>query len=221
MKTVKEQFSYQAGICILMLLLSSSLTAFSQKKFSVQIGAGLGTTLAKNENANKKGRVMVNINGYYNAANRLSFGVELATTGNFINSVGGSVNEEKFDPATNTITKDGTNMKSYTALAKVKYYFNANKETIMPFAEFGIGATTYYEKLFNISGIDEKKIKRTNMAYQPEIGISFRHFQFSARYLLGGQTPSFVGVDKRGTNVRYESIHISPLFINASWRFDF
>jgi hypothetical protein len=210
---------YTYGVFI--ILLFNCKPVFSQK-FSVQPGVGLGSTLAKNENASKKGRVMINLSGYYNLSKQLSFGIEVATAGSFINSVGGFANQDTFDPATNTITKDGSNMKSNTALAKVKYYFIAKKKGIKPFAELGFGVNTYYEKVFHTSGYEEKKIKRPNLAYQPEIGISIRHFQVSVRYLAGGKTPAFAGVDDNsGANVRYESIRISPLYVNFSWRFDF
>ncbi len=164
---------------------------------------------------------MINLNGYYNLNKQLSFGIEIATAGSFINSVGGFSSQDIFDPSTNTITKDVSNMKSNSALAKVKYYFINKEKAIKPFAEFGVGINTYYEKAFRISGYEEIMIKRTNLAYQPEIGISVRQFQVSVRYLSGGKTPAFAGVDDSGANVRYESVRISPLYLNASWRFDF
>ncbi len=117
---------------------------------------------------------MINLKGYYNLNKQLSLGVEVATAGRLIPTGG----QDTFDPATNTITKDGSNMKSNTALAKVKYYFINKKKGITPFAEFGFGVNTYYEKVFYILGDEEKKIKRSNLAYQPEIGISIRHFRY-------------------------------------------
>jgi hypothetical protein len=205
---------YTCGLfCILFIYCTP---AFSQK-FSVQPGVGFGSTLAKNKHANKKGRLMVNLNGYYNLNKKVSLGIEVATAGRLMISA----DQDTFDPATNTITKDGSNMKSNTALAKVKYYFINSKKGIKPFAEFGCGVNTYYEKVFRIQGDEENKIKHTTLVYQPEVGISVRHFQLSVRYLVGGKTPDFTGVDDSGANVKYESIRISPLYINASWRFDF
>ncbi len=209
----KFKILYTCGMFI--ILFFNCKVVFSQK-FSVLPGVGLGSTLAKNENANKKGRVMINLNGYYNLNKQLSFGIEVATAGSlFI-----SANQDKFHPATNTIAKDASYMKSNTALAKVKYYFTAKRKGINPFAEFGFGVNTYYEKVFNIPGYNNKKIKHSNLAWQPEIGISIRYFQVSARYLVGGKTPDFTAVDGSGANVSYESIHISPLYLNVSWRFD-
>ncbi len=201
---------------LLIVLFTNCTPAFSQK-FSVQPGVGFGSTLAKNKHANNKGRLMVNLNGYYNLNKQLSFGVEFATAGRLFTTGG----QDTFDPATNTIIKDGSNMKSNTALAKVKYYFINKKKGITPFAEFGFGVNSFYEKVFRIQGDEEKKIKRIDLAYQPEVGISIRHFQLSVRYLFGGKTPDFSGVDDSGATVKYESIRLSPLYVNFSWRFDF
>ena len=209
------------GLKIMFIIIFFNCKLSFSQHFSVQPGIGLGSTLAKNVNANKKGRVMFGLTGYYNQDKQLSFGIEVATAGSFINSVGGSANPDKFDPATNTITKDGSNMSSTTALAKVKYYFIAKKKGLKPFAEFGFGVNTYYENVFHIPGHEKIKIKRANLAYQPELGCSFRHFQVSVRYLSGGKTPDFAGVDDSGANLQYESIRISPLYVNFSWRFDF
>jgi len=221
MKKTKNRFYCSAVLCAILLLSCNCMPVFSQKKIAVQIGTGLGSTMAKNENAGKKGRVMINLNGYYNLTQQLSLGLELASAGSFINSVGGYANGDKFDPATNTLIKDVSNMKSYAVLAKVKYYFIAGKNNFSPFAEFGLGKGTYYEKVFNVSGISEKKIKKSSLVYQPEIGIAFRHVQLSVRYLGGGRTPVFEGVDEQGTNLKYERIRLSPLYVNLSWRFDF
>ncbi len=215
----KNKFTSTCIRVMLILIFFSGTPVFSQK-FSLQPGIGLGSSLAKSKNGGSNGRIMINLSSYYNLNKRISLGLESAIAGSFINSVGGNSDRDEFDPATNTISKDVSNMKSTTVLAKVKYYFTSKEKGMRPFAEFGLGASTYYENVFNIPGFADKKIEQTRLVYQPEIGFSLGHFHVSARYLAGGRTPQFTGVDDSGTNVKYESIRISPLYIHASWRFD-
>jgi hypothetical protein len=204
---------YSCGIFIALFF---CYTRALSQKFSVIPGIGVGSTLAKNGYSNQKGRVTANLNAYYNINAQLSFGIEVATAGRlFI-----VAEQDKFDPVNNAITKDGSNMKSNTALAKVKFHILAKKKGIRPFVEFGFGVNNYHENVFHIPGEEKIKIRRSSLAYQPEIGISIRHLQVSVRYLGGGRTPVFNGVDDSGTSIKYESSRVSPLYLNVSWRFD-
>lgn len=75
--------NYLSKRIMLDIIFLNGIPALSQK-MSVLPGLGLGSTLAKNEAANKKGRVMIGLSSYYNLTKQLSFGIEVATAGSFI-----------------------------------------------------------------------------------------------------------------------------------------
>lgn len=209
--------------CASLLIICCFISNFSfSQKFSAQIGMGLGSTLAKGDDANEKSRIKLQVNGYYNLSPRHAVGVEVSTSGSFINSAGGNINgDSDYDPVTNTKKLGSANMNATTLLSKYKYYFRNSKKGFNPFVEFGAGINTYYKKVFNINAQEMVKAKKNNFVFQPEAGFSAGHFQMSLGYLIGGSTPVFSGVDDLGVNLKLESIRISPLYLNASWRFDF
>ncbi|MEI9810693.1 MAG: hypothetical protein WDO16_24045 [Bacteroidota bacterium] len=189
--------------------------------YSLQAGIGLGSTLAKNENATSKSRIRIQLNGYYNFTSQQSAGFEISTAGSFINSVGGNTGEGDVDPTTNTQTLRGSNMNAGTFLLKYRYYLKDKEKGFKPFVEMGAGVNTYYRKIFNVPALSSQKVKRTNFAFQPEAGFSAGGFQVSVSYLYGGRTPAFTVIDDQGVNVKLESIRISPLYLNMGYRFDF
>jgi hypothetical protein len=191
------------------------------QSFSLNIGFGLGSTLAKGEDANKKSRAKIQLSTYYNLNKQQAIGLEISSAGSLINSDGGSINAYDYDPATNTEKLPASNMNSVTVLAKFKYYWYDSKRGVNPFVEFGTGFNTYYTKIFDVTVLPSQKVKKTNFAFQPETGFSIGHFQASLAYLFGGSTPAFTGINDRGVNVKLESIRIFPLYLNLSWRFDF
>jgi hypothetical protein len=201
--------------CFLLVIFLDTNQAFGQKKFSVQVGGGLGHAL---DNGKKKNRFKIQVNGYYNISNQLSAGIELASTDALIYPIS---DEVTLDPVINAIIFDASNVNGALILSKLKYYWTESGKDFRPFIEFGAGLNTYTRTLFNLSGTASQKVKQTNFAIQPEAGFSFKHFQVSIGYLFAGNTPSFIGVNAQGQNIVLESTHLPILYFNANWRFDF
>ena len=215
-----NKFGLRYTCCIFFLHLFNSNTALSQK-FSAELSGGLGSTLAKNEKPVKKSRAIILLAGYYNINKQLSVGVEVSTAGGFTNSIGGNASNDMFDQATNTLNIDPSNMNSNALLTKLKYTLTKREKGIKPFVEFGMGTNTFFRKIFDVPIVTEKRVKHTNFAFQPEIGFSVSGFQLSMKYLVGGKTPDYAGVNNMQTNVKLKSISISALYLSAGWRFDF
>jgi hypothetical protein len=200
-----------------LLLFFSYNSVYSQKKYALHLGTGLGHSL----NKNKLNRAKIQLNGYYNINSQLSVGFEATSSGSLNHSKNISLNEVNVDPATNAIRLEPTNIGSAHFLAKVKYYLQDKEKGFKPFIEFGAGINTYQRKIFDVPMLTSQKIKRNNFAFQPEAGFSVGHFQMSMGYLIGGKTPAFAGVNEQGQNVKMGSISLNTLYFNASWRFDF
>jgi outer membrane protein W len=199
---------------VLIIFFFNCYAAHSQKKYSAQVGIGLGHTL----NKDYKNRNKLQLGGYYNFNKRFSAGLELSATGNLIYPV---INDEIADRVTNIVTLNPSINNSTVFLSKLRYYFTDKEKSFKPFVELGAGINTYSRKIFNIPALTSQKIRRSNFAFQPEVGFSFKHFQFSAAYLLGGKTPGFTGVNDRGEVIKMQTVTLNTLYFTAGWRFDF
>ncbi len=202
------------GVCFCCIFSSFNNFSISQNGISILPGGGLGHAL---QNKLKKNRVELQLSSYLAINKRFSAGIELATSEPFLYPI---KDEVSVNASTNTLTLDASNMGASTALTKIKYFIGNNEKVWNPFIEMGVGLNTYSRTIYNLEDIDSKKVRRSNLAVQPEIGFSTRHFQASIAYLITGSTPGFRGLNEDGNIVVLYSIQLNTLNFNISWRIE-
>lgn len=187
-----------------------SLIAFSQvHRITLMGGIGPGVAVYKQPD-DDRARMSAFAGVYYNFSNRVVAGMEATTAGRF--SVFGIRSGFEYEESTNTRVLNPYNPRASTFLTKGIYQWDV--DGLKPFAALGIGVNTYrYDRPVNTV----ESVSRSNFAIQPEAGFSLGSFQLSLKYLFGGRTASFEGLDEDQNPVRLESIRMNAWYLTAAF----
>lgn len=201
---------------ILLLIFSGvSLSCFSQR-LSGYAAVGMGTSLEDNiagcSNQNRS-RFIGSMTLYYRVAERLSIGAEANGSGafNIFNRSSCSVD----DAGENTLRLSPSNLKAGSILLRNKILLFSYKE-MEPYIDLGVGLNTFY---YSEPVKDAGSIKKTRLVFSPEFGMNIYKFQFACKFIMGGKTPAFNGIDpETGKMVTLESMKADQWYITIGYQ---
>lgn len=191
-------------------LMVSPLLAQEWNRLSVAAAMGLGGAIYKQPNRNGA-RIMGALELSYRINENIFVSLEASSSGKFI--VVGLYGGDEYDQASNTILRNPYNQNATTFVSKFKY--QRAFHSINFFAGVA-GGTNRYSYRWPVR--DVEAVKKYNIALQADVGLVVKRFEFSLRYLLGGRTPSFVGIDNNGSNVILRSIRTDQLLLATAYR---
>jgi hypothetical protein len=174
-------------------LLFTAAIAPAQKKFSINIGVGMGGLLGETSNlpgcSSPKGSPYIAgfISGYYKVTENFSSGVQLLASGELVPTDKCT----QYIPSTNTIIISGNKLPASSILLRNKYKFFSDKK-LTPYIDLGLGITTFTYRSITA---DVRKVKKTSFAVSPELGFEVLRLSFACQAIIWGKTPVFEGYD--------------------------
>ena len=200
---------------LLLLLSAASLTASAQR-LSGYAALGLGSSVEKNITGcdeQNRSRYIGSTSIYWRVNQRISIGAEALGSGAF--NVFKKAECNMTDGTTNTLYLSPSNLKSSTALLRMKMLLLSYKE-MEPYIGMGIGMNTYY---YSDPVKDAGRIKKKTVVLSPEVGIDIYKFQFACKVIIGGKTPGYNGTDpEQNRPVSLESIRAQQVYLTIGYQ---